>query len=666
MLQRLGIRGKILAVVAVPIIVLLLAAGYITAQATTALADASNAQQLVSVAKAAEPFQTAFNKERDAAANFVDTFSGYQSDRAEAQSSIETSTLALQNTDTAAYNKLVDVFKGGQATDGGTALSLEAAREVAPTQPGEEDLDSADAAANDNGEWWEWPSSADVTASTQSLLAMSAAVEELSKADSGATADTLHDIAFALSQEATATQNFLTVPQTFQDAYVESIADSDNTWQALLSQFNHVASGAANESVIAMISTTKDTMRDLQRTRDTVRNVDNSASTLSSWYGGVLSSINDVINRSTIAVSDPDLSIQLTAYGAIYNLFQQLSLESTLNQRIIRQGEYKTGDATAARNQIAATDFALDQAQTATTALGTSVTVPDWGASTSATANQNFQSIRNTVSTGDAAQLATIATIDWVGMVQTEAAAQQPAYDQTISMASTRADELHQAALLQTAITAIAAILAVALTVIVALLIARRIVVPLRRLTTTATAVRAELPRLVERVAMPGESVDVAEVQIPVESRDEVGRLAEAFNGVNAATLSIAAEQAALRGSISEMFVNVARRDQVLLNRQLASIDDMERTQDDPDTLTKLFALDHLATRMRRNSESLLVLAGIDTGRRLRRAMPLSDVIRTASSEIELYERVQLELDADPAMLGHSALTAAHLFAELL
>ncbi|HYP72788.1 MAG TPA: ATP-binding protein, partial [Microbacterium sp.] len=297
---------------------------------------------------------------------------------------------------------------------------------------------------------------------------------------------------------------------------------------------------------------------------------------------------------------------------------------------------------------------------------GGDVAVPDWGASVTQTSNQDFRSIRNTVAAGDAAALATIATSDFPAMVQMEAEAQQPAYDQTISMATLRADDLRQGALLQTAITAVGAAIAVALSLIVALLISRRIVVPLRRLTTTATAVRAELPRLVERVAMPGESVDVAEVQIPVESRDEVGRLAEAFNGVNAATLSIAAEQAALRGSISEMFVNVARRDQVLLNRQLASIDDMERTQDDPETLTKLFALDHLATRMRRNSESLLVLAGIDTGRRLRRSMPLSDVIRTASSEIELYERVQLELDADPAMLGHSALTAAHLFAELL
>ena len=469
-----------------------------------------------------------------------------------------------------------------------------------------------------------------------------------------------------MGQESSATESFFTVPQGFQTTFLGSNAASDGTWQSLLTQMDKIRSSAANEPVIAMISTIKDQMRDLDDTRDAVRVIGNSASNISSWYGGVSGSVNDMLTRSSIAVDDATLAIQMTTFAAIDNLFQQLSLESTLNQRIIRAGEYGLGDATGARNQIAATNFALDDAQSAASALGGSITVPDFGASQVATANQDFQSVRNTVATGDDAQLATIATLDWVGMVNAEKAAQQPAYDQTIALAVARADELHQTALLQTALTAAAAVLAVALTVIIALLIARRIVVPLRRLTTTATAVRAELPRLVERVAMPGETVDVSEVQIPVESQDEIGRLAEAFNGVNAATLAIASEQAALRGSISEMFVNVARRDQVLLNRQLASIDEMERTQDDPTTLTKLFALDHLATRMRRNSESLLVLAGIDTGRRLRRSMPLSDVIRTASSEIELYERVQLELDADPAMLGHSALTAAHLFAELL
>src|SRR5699024_5149796 len=122
----------------------------------------------------------------------------------------------------------------------------------------------------------------------------------------------------------------------------------------------------------------------------------------------------------------------------------------------------------------------------------------------------------------------------------------------------------------------------------------------------------------------------------------------------------------ALRGSIAEMFVNVARRDQVLLNRQLSFITQLERTEEDPAQLEDLFRLDHLATRMRRNAESLLVLAGIDSGRRLRNPMAVSDVVRTASSEIEHYDRIDLVLTTDPSVLGHAALTVAHLLAEIM
>src|SRR5450759_2111107 len=206
---------------------------------------------------------------------------------------------------------------------------------------------------------------------------------------------------------------------------------------------------------------------------------------------------------------------------------------------------------------------------------------------------------------------------------------------------------------------------AVILSIITALAIAGQIIRPLRRLTEAAGTVRDELPHLVEQVAIPGQGPDLRLTRIPVDSRDEIGRLATAFNEVNATTIEVAQEQAALRASIAEMFVNVARRDQVLLNRQLSFIDALERSEEDPKVLADLFRLDHLATRMRRNAESLLVLAGIDTGRRVRDAMPLSDVVRTASSEIEQYERVELELAVDPQMHGFNALGAAHLLAEL-
>ncbi|GAB4087123.1 hypothetical protein GCM10028784_37530 [Myceligenerans cantabricum] len=234
--------------------------------------------------------------------------------------------------------------------------------------------------------------------------------------------------------------------------------------------------------------------------------------------------------------------------------------------------------------------------------------------------------------------------------------------EDALSVAESQAREAFNTAL----ITGGIAIGSLAFSIITALVIARRLVSPLRRLTQAAGVVRDRLPTLVEQVSVPGQGPTMDLDPISIESADEIGQLAAAFNDVNRTTIEVAQEQAALRGSIAEMFVNVARRDQVLLNRQLAFLDDLERSEEDPTTLSNLFRLDHLATRMRRNAESLLVLAGIDSGRRVRQPMPVSDVIRTASSEIELYDRVRLNLVVDPMMLGHNALNAAHLLAELL
>ncbi len=173
--------------------------------------------------------------------------------------------------------------------------------------------------------------------------------------------------------------------------------------------------------------------------------------------------------------------------------------------------------------------------------------------------------------------------------------------------------DLAGAATTRAVITILVTLAAVVASILVAGFIARAIVNPLRRLTDAAEDVREQLPKLVEQVAVPGQGPGIDLAPITVESSDEVGQLATAFNDVNQTTIKVAREQAALRGSIAEMFVNVARRDQVLLNRQLAFLDDLERSEEDAGTLSNLFRLDHLATRMRRNAESLLVLAGIDS-----------------------------------------------------
>ncbi len=274
--------------------------------------------------------------------------------------------------------------------------------------------------------------------------------------------------------------------------------------------------------------------------------------------------------------------------------------------------------------------------------------------------------VRAAVTSGDPSTVDPQLAAQWSQLTQDWVDAAQPERDsvrtETVDFAEWRADQARNSAYA----TIGGAFGVLVLSVLIALGLARRIVRPLRRLTAATAEIRDRLPQMVEQMAVPGQAPTVELFEIPVESRDEIGRLAESFNDVNATTVQVAREQAALRGSIAEMFVNVARRDQVLLNRQLAFLDELERTEEDPSALASLFRLDHLATRMRRNAESLLVLAGIDAGRKVRAPMPLSDVIRTASSEIELYDRVHLDLPVDPLMLGHHALGAAHLLAELL
>lgn len=277
-----------------------------------------------------------------------------------------------------------------------------------------------------------------------------------------------------------------------------------------------------------------------------------------------------------------------------------------------------------------------------------------------------FTRYRNLMATGSAVSMSIIDPQSFLGEIATQRGALTQIADSVFQSADQTSARAITAAEQRAAVTIGITVLAAGASFLLAIVIARTIVVPLRRLTAAATDLREELPKLVEQVQVPGEGPQTAAPHIPVNSRDEVGRLAGAFNAVNETTFRVAQEQAALRGSIAEMFVNVARRDQVLLNRQLSFIDSLERTEEDPQALANLFRLDHLATRMRRNAESLLVLAGIDSGRRLRDALPLSDVVRTASSEIEQYDRVELDLQADPHMLGFNALPAAHLIAELL
>jgi signal transduction histidine kinase len=216
------------------------------------------------------------------------------------------------------------------------------------------------------------------------------------------------------------------------------------------------------------------------------------------------------------------------------------------------------------------------------------------------------------------------------------------------------------------ALAGLALAVTIGLTVQVSLSITR----PLRSLTAEARdAARRRLPGAVRGVLETplGDDIDVPEVQpVVVETDDEVADVVRALNTVQEAALGLAVEQAVLRRNIADSFVNLGRRNQQLLGRQLDFITEMESAETDPDTLGSLFRLDHLATRMRRNAESLLVLAGVAPSRRWAEPVRVRDAVRSALGEVEDFRRVVVTGVGPGSVLGSVAADLAHLVAELL
>ncbi|MEU8759749.1 nitrate- and nitrite sensing domain-containing protein [Streptomyces sp. NPDC048659] len=208
---------------------------------------------------------------------------------------------------------------------------------------------------------------------------------------------------------------------------------------------------------------------------------------------------------------------------------------------------------------------------------------------------------------------------------------------------------------------------AVAASLVISVRIGRGLVVELVSLRNTALEIaRRKLPSAMRRLRA-GEEIDLrAEAPPGPAPQDEIGQVGEALATVHRAALSAAVERAELAGGISGVFVNLARRSQVLVHRQLNLLDTMERRADDPNELGDLFRLDHLTTRMRRHAESLIILSGAAPGRAWRVPVPLTNVVRAAVSEIEDYARVEVRSLPETAITGGAVADLTHLLAELI
>ncbi len=213
-------------------------------------------------------------------------------------------------------------------------------------------------------------------------------------------------------------------------------------------------------------------------------------------------------------------------------------------------------------------------------------------------------------------------------------------------------------------------IFALLLSFVGTILVARSLTRPLGLLRAAALDIAAtRLPEMVRRLRDADAATADANSRvepIPITSSDEIGEVARSFDEVHQQAVRLASEQAMLRANVNSMFVNLSRRSQSLVQRQLRLIDELENSEQDPDQLANLFKLDHLATRMRRNGENLLVLAGEEPGRKWSQAVRLLDVLRAGASEVEQYERVQLRDLPDTNVVGRVVNDLVHLVAELL
>jgi signal transduction histidine kinase len=242
--------------------------------------------------------------------------------------------------------------------------------------------------------------------------------------------------------------------------------------------------------------------------------------------------------------------------------------------------------------------------------------------------------------------------------------AEQQIVDQVIDRAGMLKKNARRAAIIDAALLCVVIVLVLAITLVVA----QSLVRPLRRLRAGALDIAGNrLPGLVDRLRDPeAAAAGIHVAPIDVDSTDEIGEVARAFDEVHREAVRLASNEALLRGNINAMFVNLSRRSQSLIERQLRLIEDLEQGEQDEDRLASLFKLDHLATRMRRNSENLLVLGGQEQVRRWNQPVPLIDIVRASLSEVEQYERVGLRVQGDVSVIGPVVNDLVHLVAELV
>jgi signal transduction histidine kinase len=387
-----------------------------------------------------------------------------------------------------------------------------------------------------------------------------------------------------------------------------------------------------------------------------------------------LFTLNDQISQGS---SDPTLSNTVRALGALSRTEDEASQQRGILYAALLNGQFEPGAESSLSSALAAQQAELQEFQSAAT-IGEQQIYSNTVAGPPVDDAQEME--KQAIASGGSGSGSVVVSLP-SGLPRSASAAAVWNSDMTATLTDMRKVEQglvkqiigqsqsQHSALTRTAIETGIEVLAVLIVVLmITIIVARSMVRPLRKLRTGALEVAGlRLPDAVRRMSeTDGEGVSLEVDPIDVNSSDEIGEVARAFDQVHREALRLAANEAALRGNVNAMFVNLSRRSQSLVERQIRLIDSLEQGEQDSKRLASLFQMDHLATRMRRNSENLLVLAGQDLSRRWNRPVALVDVLRAALSEIERYERVTLNVQPGVAVRAQAVSDVVHLTAELV
>ncbi|WP_228122354.1 sensor histidine kinase [Saccharothrix syringae] len=422
-----------------------------------------------------------------------------------------------------------------------------------------------------------------------------------------------------------------------------------------------------DDAVLGSFQRALQSLDGLNALRNTVTNTRYPDVSVHTAYGQILAAVSQVHRATASSLSNETITPLSGANLALYSAKEQLSQQNAILLSTAERGEFAPGQANAlraaqSRLDAALTDFANTASQDNRQLLADTVSGPAVDGRNRLVQLSLVQQTEGSRITIEPDQVLTLGE-ETAALLRTVA---QNIERQADAAAVDLTEQARAAAWRDAALVAVALVIAFALMAFVA----RSMLTPLRVLRRTALDVaRNRLPDAIKRIRQhrdPERAAEEALVPVPIHTTEEVGQVARAFDAVQREAVRLAVEQVALRANVNDMFINLSRRSQALVERQITVIDRLEQDEQDPDQLASLFELDHLATQMRRNSENLLVLSGTTVNRRVTRPVPISEVLGAAVSEVEKYARIQIAPAPELKIQGRVVNDLAHLIAELL